>query len=139
MLDASAALPVYIPEELSASAVRLLRSGDARERETRICVPGLFYSEFANVLWKAARRLRLSIAAAQTALDGILDMDLERVPTSLVSQAALQLAFRYNISAYDGCYAAAAMLLNLPVVSADRTFVRRLQNGPCKLIWLGDV
>lgn len=133
VVDASAAVKLFLPEALSENAERLF---EARQRE--IHVPDLLYAECANVLWRASRQLRLSSATVLGHIEDLLAMELSRVPTSSLAAQALRIALAHDISVYDGCYVAAASELRLPLVTADEKLVRKLAKSRYDVRWLGD-
>ncbi len=138
VVDASAALQLFLPEPLSSNAERVFAVRGGR-LEARIHVPGLFYAECANVLWKTTRRLRLPDSTAVSSMQEVLAMDLLGIPTPLLVEAALQIALAHAISAYDACYVAASGELRVPLVTADRHLVHKLRGSPYDVRWLGEI
>jgi predicted nucleic acid-binding protein len=114
VVDASVAVKWFVPEDLSTEARQLLAT------EYELLAPDLLWAELGNVLWKKHRRRELDQRTASRIL-----RDLSRVPIELHSAgrwagAALELAFRYGVTVYDGLYLALAVGNECRLVTADR-------------------
>lgn len=138
VVDASVAVKLFLPEPLSENAARLFE-GLGLEVPLRIFVPDLFYTECANVLWKSARRLGMSDASVIANLEELLTLGLERISAPVLAVEALRNALDNNISVYDAMYVTAADRLRLPLVTADKKLVERLNKRRHDVRWLGDV
>lgn len=118
VVDASTALKWVLQEEGSEAAVALL---DGRV----LYAPALIFIEVANALWSAVRRQRLRPEEAADALDLITRAPLRQgVEDASLAQRALQLSLLLDHPVYDCSYLALAMRQKVPVVTADRRFVR---------------
>jgi predicted nucleic acid-binding protein len=81
VLDPSVAVKWFLPragESLVGEAFELLRAQS--EGEVEFTAPDLFWPEFGNVLWKAARLGRWSSAAASSALQQMREQKVSSVP-----------------------------------------------------------
>ncbi len=105
----------------------------------RFHVPELFYAECANILWKQVRHFGYPAADARLNLATLTALDLRTVALKELAAEALALATQYEISAYDGCYVAAAQLLAVPVITADQKLVNKMAGSPHAVAWLGSL
>jgi predicted nucleic acid-binding protein len=139
VVDASAAIKLFIDDELSerAHALFALLTGNP---PMTLYVPDLFFIECANVLWKYVRWGGLSLETAQADLADLARLGLDVTSTAGLMVDALALAQRHAISAYDACYAALAIRLDAPLVTADEKLVSTLQTSLRQpgIIWLGE-
>ena len=137
ILDSSAALALTLEEPSAAAAARLVASlslGPAR-----LVAPPLFDVECASGFVKAVRRGRLEAETGAAALIRTLQLPVERLPSPASAFAALGLALKYGISAYDAVYVALAAEERLPLVTADARLVRALAGSPHAVLHLDDV
>ncbi|MFN0116194.1 MAG: type II toxin-antitoxin system VapC family toxin [Paracoccaceae bacterium] len=117
VVDASVALKWVLEEQGSAEAAMLL---DGRA----IFAPSLVDTEAANALWAAARRGEVSRGEAALVFDTFLAAPLRRIDLSAdLTASALQIAADLDHPVYDCVYLAAGLMLDLPVVTADRRFL----------------
>ena len=85
--------------------------------------PSLFEVEIANALWVAARRGKLTTDEAEELLDTLLGAGVRRIaPTADLIVSAMTLAGDLDHPVYDCLYLASAMMLEIPVVTADKRF-----------------
>jgi predicted nucleic acid-binding protein len=128
VLDASVAAKWFLPDEpFSAIALELLRSAIAGT--TEFIVPDLFFSECGNILWKAARRQRLSSEETLAAIRVLKDLETLTVPAGGLLEKTLQIARSYDRSFYDSLYIAVAVQQHAHLVTADEsslTLLRRI-------------
>jgi predicted nucleic acid-binding protein len=117
VLDTSVAIAWYLPEVFAARA-RAFREKLIHGR-VRLVVPGLHYWEFANVLRTYVRRSELDGATAREIFDVHLGAPLERAEPDPAS--VLELALRYDATAYDAVYVALAESLDLRLLTAEKT------------------
>lgn len=136
VVDASVGIKLFLHEPLSDEAHALF-ARLTTDPPTRFYVPDLFYIECTNILWKHTRRFGLAVAAAQTFLEQLVELNLDSTPTSDLIVGILQLAATWNISAYDACYLALAQSLNTPFVTADKKLVRTINHTAVPIYWLG--
>ncbi len=137
MLDASVAAKWFLPDEpFSAIALELLRSATAGT--TEFIVPDLFFSECGNILWKAARRQRLSAEETLAAIRVIGDLETLTVPAGGLLEKTLQIARSYDRSFYDSLYLAVAVQQQGHLVTADE----KLANATAAYLpvrWIGSL
>lgn len=133
VVDASVAAKWFLPEQHAAEARSLLVSTHD------LMAPDLIHSEFTNILLKLVRRAELSILQACIAIS--------RMPTLVrvssvepLMRSTLELAVRYDRSAYDASYVALALRSSCQLVTADRKLFNALAHAlPQTMLWIGDV
>lgn len=116
--------------DASFLAPALADSGDAgdlirrRLGGERVAGPELLDLEVTAVIRKQLRLGELDLPAAQAALDDLSELPIRRVPHRGLLARCWQL--RDNLTMYDASYVAAAELLGVSLITADR----RLSRGP---------
>jgi predicted nucleic acid-binding protein len=138
VVDASVAVKLVITEPLSSVAHDLFAHLGA-DPAARFHVPELFYAECANILWKQVQHFGYPPADARLNLATLTALALQTVPLKNLAADALAIATQYAISAYDGCYVAAAQLLSVPLITADQKLVNKLAASPHAVAWLGSL
>ncbi|HTC20455.1 MAG TPA: type II toxin-antitoxin system VapC family toxin [bacterium] len=137
VVDASVGIKLFITEEYSERAEALFGplGGDP---SMEMFVPDLFYAECANILWKHVRRFGYPASEARRDISQLGGLYLKVVSAARLIPKALDLALRWEISAYDGCYVALAEELKSPLVTADEKLFKRIRNGSASVKWIGD-
>ncbi len=131
IIDASALLPYWLPEPLSAASVRVV-DGCA------LCAPSLLYFEAGNILWKSVTRGFISIEQARQTLRDIHELSIELIEDIQLPPLTLEIAHSYQISFYDAAYVAIGKLLGLPLITADQRLIRAMTGSGHHLIALED-
>jgi predicted nucleic acid-binding protein len=105
----------------------LTTDGDAADVLDRIAVgetvghaPDLLVAEVSNALALAVRTERRSLGDAQSLFELLAASPIELHSTAPLAPAAIELAARGELSAYDAFYAVLADALAVPLVTADR-------------------
>jgi predicted nucleic acid-binding protein len=127
VLDASVAAKWVLPrlaEPLTDQALNLLK--DYAIGNLRIVVPDLFWSELANIFWKAARQARWSAVDAQKAMSAVLERNFQTIPAIDLLEEALKIALAFDRSVYDSLYVAAAFRSKSIMVTADEKLANAL-------------
>ena len=106
------------------------------KRELQLLAPDLIEAEIGNVLWKAARRKRISPAGAENSLRRFTELGIESIPTSDLLGKALQIAVAYDRSFYDALYVAVALATKTDLITADERLVNAL-GSLFPVRWLG--
>ncbi len=138
-LDASVAAKWFLPSErepLSDQAFLLLRQ--YQKAEVRFVVPDLFWSEIANIVWKAAKQGRLAVATAHRALAEMQERDLPTVPARALLEQALSLAITFQRPVYDSLYLALAVESNATLITADEKLANAVA-AKLPVKWLGAI
>ena len=115
VVDASVAVKWFSQEQGSVRARRILR--DAQKRTTELFAPDLLYYEVGNALGKGKR---LEGPLAREAMHVLLALPVTIV--SLHASQIDQLVFfmdTYGLTFYDAAYAALAVELSAPLLSAN--------------------
>src|SRR5215475_1753820 len=123
VVDASVVIKWFI-DEVHAEAARHLQTDhyDLLARD-------LLWPECGNILWKKVRRGELTIDEARLIWGGLEQQPISILPSSLVIEPALEMAFDTNRTVYDCCYLALAMLTECQLVTADQRLFHALQDG----------
>ena len=134
VIDASVAVKILMPEDLSDRAIALA-SRLACDPAAIACSPDLFLAECANVLRTWARSMLMTPGDASAAFDVLAGLPIAMVPTSDVAREALDIALGFDVTAYDACYAALARRVGGLLVTADAALVRKLgkSRGPGRI------
>lgn len=139
VIDASVAAKWILPasgETLTREAIELLKRYTAGE--LRFVVPDLFWTELANILWKAARRDRLGVASAESALQAVRDRSFPSVSSHALLVEAFAIAIAFDRTVYDAVYVALAVNSKSQLVTADQRLANALAaHLPVK--WLGSL
>jgi predicted nucleic acid-binding protein len=137
VIDASVAAKWFLPardETLVDEALSLLTG--YTEGRFRFLVPDLFWAEFANILWKAARQGRCSKTAAAQAVALMKIRNLPTIPTRLIADQAFSIAADFDRTVYDCLYVVLAVLSKAQLITADERLANSLAaHLPVK--WLG--
>lgn len=125
VVDASVVIKWVVDEPGSEAAIRLIDG-------PTLSAPDLLMSECANILWKKVRRGELTRDEASLAIDLLVRADIELVPTRALAAAAVRLSLDLDHPAYDCMYLALAVDRGDTFVTADRRFVRMIEDrgGP---------
>lgn len=117
VLDASALLLALIGRDEAAGALR------ARLPGMRLHAPHLIDAEVGNVLRRHERHGRISPLEAETALRMGQSLVGRRYPhTGILAELAWER--RANVTFYDALYAALAVQLDVPLITADVRLAR---------------
>lgn len=139
VLDASVAAKWFLPgagETLTDEALQLLDRYTTGQ--LRFIVPNLFWSEFANILWKAVRQGRWSRVSADTAITAMVERHLPTIPSIGLLKEAFAIATAFGRTVYDSIYVALAVISKAQLVTADERLANALApHLPVK--WLGAV
>jgi predicted nucleic acid-binding protein len=137
VIDASVAAKWFLPDEpFSESALELLRQATAGT--TNFIVPDLFFSECGNILWKAARRKRLSGEETLAAIQLIEELQLMTVPAAGLLENTMLIARNYYRSFYDSLYLAVAAKQQAVLITADEKLAKAIAAYlPVK--WIGSI
>jgi predicted nucleic acid-binding protein len=139
VLDASVAAKWYLPEKdetLVGPARQLL--GQYVRKDIEFIVPDIFWPEFGNIMWKAARVRRITPDRSLSGLALLKDLQIPTHSSSDFLAEALQLALVHGRTFYDSLYVALAMRTNTNLITADERLANALAaHLPVK--WLGSV
>lgn len=117
VIDASGVLRGFFPDAEGCAAARSLIRAYA-QGEILLFAPTLLPYEVTNAVLQAIRRGRLSLDDGQEVLRVFQELG---IPTVEVAWSrALELAYMYNRSAYDGAYLALAEERGDRLVTGDR-------------------
>ena len=137
VVDASVGIKLFLVEPLSDRADALV-AHLADDPPSQFYVPGLFFIECTNILWKYVRRFGYPADAAQRDVADLTRLPLRVVPTAALAEAALELSVQHGSTAYDSAYVALAQRLSLPLVTADEALARRFEDTGLDVRFLGD-
>jgi predicted nucleic acid-binding protein len=137
VVDASVAAKWYLPEKdetLVTPARRLL--GDYLRNDIEFMVPDIFWPEFGNIMWKAARVGRITADRSFSGVVLLKDLKIPTYPSFDFLAEVLQIALVHGRTFYDSLYVALAVRTNTNLVTADERLANALAaHLPVK--WLG--
>ena len=118
VLDCSFALAWVFPDEATEATARLRDS----LIDDRAYVPSLWPVEVGSVLLAATRRGRIDMEewSMICANPEALPIEIDPISPSRAWGAALDLAHRHDLSAYDAMYLELAVRLQIPLATLDR-------------------
>jgi predicted nucleic acid-binding protein len=133
VIDASVAAKWFFEEEHTAAALRLLEPG------RQLHAQDFFLLEVDHVVTKRIRRRELSRAQGEEVRGALRVFPVARHPFEPLADPAFALACRTGRGLYDCLYLALALLLELPLVTADRRFFEALAGAPraASMVWVG--
>jgi predicted nucleic acid-binding protein len=134
IIDASALLPAYFPDEDQLPSQRLLR--DYVLGELDLAAPTLLVYEIANAVMQAIRRGRIREEQGMEALDTFEGLGIPLFPVTWQGMAAF--ARRFDRSAYDASYLALASERGEPFITGDRRMYNAVKEDLDWVIWIGD-
>jgi predicted nucleic acid-binding protein len=120
VVDASVVLKWYVDENEWEPARNLLAS------QAELHAPDLLPVECANTLWKKNRRRDLALDEGTAILREILAAPIELHACADFIDAAWRLATTIDRTIYDSLYAALAMAIDCPLVTADAKLANAL-------------
>lgn len=124
VIDASAAVGALGDKGAIGIALR------SRLAQATCHAPHLIDAEVGHVLRRSARRGEVAEATALTALKAMKKLIHERYPhTGRIADGAWEL--RHVMSFYDGLYVALAVMLDLPLLTADARLTKA-PGLPCR-------
>ena len=132
VIDASVGIKLFVMEEWS-DKVHDLFGQLASVPPAKFYIPDLFYIECTNILLKYSRRFGRPIEDSKADVADLSRLTLNVVPTHSLMEAALMLADKYTITAYDACYLALADKLHISLLTADKELAQRTNS-----VWIGD-
>lgn len=138
VLDASVVIKLFVDEELSQAARKLLE-GMVSPDPDEFYVPDLLFPECGNVLWKYVRFYSYEPELARENLADLTDLAFQVVPTVELVKDAFEVANHHGITVYDACYIMLAQRLALPLVTADEKLVQRFAGTGLPIKFLGDL
>ena len=103
-----------------------------------LVAPDLLWAEVANAHWRGARQNRFTSADARASLATLHSHGLLIVQSEPFIDRALEIALRYERTAYDSLYVALAENLNATLVTADEKLANALA-GSFPVKWLGAI
>ena len=121
VVDASVAVKWFLDEPASPAARALL------EDDSELAAPDLLYAEIGSVLLKGVRRGALTLRQASRSLALLQGIPVLSHPVATLAAEALLLAERCRLASYDAIYAALAVKIGAPLITADLALVRALR------------
>jgi predicted nucleic acid-binding protein len=102
--------------------------------EAEVLVPGVWCLEVSNVIARAERKFGLTEARSSEFLRALQQMHIHVDPETSAHAmgSTLQLARRYNLSAYDAAYLELAMREGLPLATIDEGLVKAIKKAGAK-------
>ncbi|HEV7329092.1 MAG TPA: type II toxin-antitoxin system VapC family toxin [Bosea sp. (in: a-proteobacteria)] len=120
VVDASVAMKWFVDEEDSDKAELLLRSRE-------LIAPAIILSEVGNGLWSKRGFSGIEFNLARDLIGELPQLLNEIVPIEGLMKDAMQFAFDLDHPIYDCLYLALANQRRLPLVTADKRFIGKLE------------
>lgn len=128
IVDASIAVPWFVPEAGSETATKLLDDG------WRLTAPDLMAVEAANAWWKKAGRGFLEPADVVEAVGRLFAVGVNWIPTAPLVPRAARLALDVDHPVYDCVYIVLAKELALPLATSDERLRRAARAADVRLL-----
>jgi len=135
VVDASVAAGALLPEETSTACATFL----AEKRE--LLAPDTLYLDVVNAMWKRWCRGELEPGHVERGIDWLRNLELTVFESSGLMTHAFELAEATRQPVYDCAYLSMAILMNAPLVTADKKLVQTAdKNGLSEhVVWVEDV
>ena len=91
-----------------------------RLRTSRAVAPSLLWLECTNVLRTVCKRRKLIVAQAHEMLSMLAALPIDFDAAALMPAQVLDLALRYDLSAYDAAYLDLALRRAMPIATQDQ-------------------
>jgi predicted nucleic acid-binding protein len=125
LLDTSVAVKWFVPEENSEEALSLRRAQE--DRELQLYAPEVLLMELANALRYSSE---FSAREITEALETPFALNVLLIPFSLDAlDSAVSLSLEHDLAVYDSYFLALAKALDIPLITADRRMLSRLNAG----------
>ena len=135
VVDASVGIKLVIAEA-DSSLAHALFAHLAHDAASRFYVPDFFFLECANVLWKLLRKRLLTSVQAKANQAALQALALTLLPVTGLTDDALDIAARYDVSVYDAAYVAALAQPRVPLVTADDKLVKKFASTSYSVVLL---
>ena len=127
VIDANVAVKWFLAESTEPLRREALALLDKQSRhEIDFVVPDLFWVEFANVVWKAARTGRMTKKSAEASLASLDRLDFPTVSSRTLIHTAFQIATTFERTLYDSLYVALAVQSKAQLITADERLANAL-------------
>jgi predicted nucleic acid-binding protein len=135
VVDACVAIKWYLPEEETASALRVL------DAQHQLHAPDFLLLETDNILCKRIRRGDVTPDRADEIRKALRQAPIILHAATARLNRAYDIAVRTGRSLYDCLYVALAVLLEGQMVTADRRLFESLATGPFgkHVVWVGQI
>jgi len=135
IVDACVAVKWYLPEEQTASALRVASGLN------ELHVPDFFFIETDNILCKHIRRGLITLEQGSEFRRLLRQVPMEIHAVGEYQNEAFDTAIHTGRSMYDCLYIALAVLLDGQMVTADRRLYGSLAKSPFAryVVWVGDI
>jgi predicted nucleic acid-binding protein len=120
--DASVIVKLLVGEADSSHAVALAN-------EHRIALPEFAQLEVGNALWLRVHAGECGLSEALELLSALADFGFQEQPIAPLIPRALEIAGTIDHPIYDCLYLALAEHLSVPLVTADRRFMRAVRRA----------
>lgn len=122
VIDACFAIKWFLPEDGSENARRFFSELD------NFVVPDLFLIEIDNILSKKVRQQELDIPGAEEIFSIIRNLPFISIPYDKLSKEVFFISTRFPVTQYDACYLALAVEYDGKFYTADKRFLRGVEN-----------
>jgi predicted nucleic acid-binding protein len=134
VIDASVAAKWVVEEDYSANAALLL------DYDT-LHAPAHWRAEAVNVLWAKVFRGDLTAADAEQRMLLLIQAPVADTAVAGLVPRAFAISVAHSVTVYDSLYVALAEQRDIPLVTADERFIRRLSGDAHlakRMVWVGN-
>lgn len=125
VVDASVALKWYLGDEPQWAEARALLDG-----AEALIAPELIVAEVCNAAWRGVRAKRLSQEQAEAIARSVPAPFASLVAAPGLAERAVVISGRLDHAVYDCLYLALAEIRDVPLITADVRFLRKLAGTP---------
>jgi len=132
VVDASVAAKWFFEESHTEAASAIL------DAHYQLHAPDFLRLELDSVIGKRIRRGEITASLGRSIRDALRAFPLQYHPADLLEDAVFELALETSRSVYDCLYLALAVLIEAPLITADRRFYNALETSPLSthLCWV---
>lgn len=136
VVDASVVLKWQLDDEQYIPQAIALRDDFYARGAIKAIAPYLLTYEIVNGVATATRQKRIQSNMAVEAMGNLLALGVEQ--RAVEPQRMLELALRYNLSAYDAAYLALAESEGCELWTGDKSLYQAVKDELSRVKWIGD-
>lgn len=118
VIDASALLKAYLPDEASPQALTLMR--DYALGRINLSAPRLLILDLLNACWVAARRGIINKQVLEDLVEHLASLQIPWIDVEVSAKEIFRTSTEFGITAYDAAYIVAAGTAGSQLVTGDK-------------------